>query len=647
MISDMVILSYLGGFVARCGCNAASATTCDAIVLCVAANLGPGLRYDAVTGDLAVRISGDAGNAARFGSDMGIYVPGGDTNPDPTSGRKTVAGLGARIVGATQGGAGSMLPFGAPQSVEYGVANQLDFISFHTFALQDGVAVNRWSAPSHALNTYTDNPSNIQANLISSLQLPFLNVDAGTRDSPTGRNSGAPSPILSPDGGWFGFYAPQFAPTTLAEALWQLAARSVALILPFGSLLEEEVARGLDAVVRAVVQTLAQDWTMVGIPAYISNPDGDDPPVVKAPLADWVDSVTGAGLIPMVDLFDEKVAAEAPGARWTPAEILATGAAWVRVQSPIRSSGLTQERIEELIDAGFDVIAQTSGRQWETTQMFDLGVRGIMSDSAVYSRGVRGEAGDLDYRRRRVIPGLTTRTTAEGAFTRLTDDGISTGSGETGYARQSATGRYFPARFDWEGGIGKRLHSQLLGELCPHEFTDNYDLRMRFRFDPQQTEHPYGSAPKLGVFFASPTDRNITHASGVVEPHINGYWFYVIVGTQQQGEIKLGKFNDGVFSFLDQSLSLPSIALNSWIYFHIQVRNPTLTLTVGHSTLPPGEPEPQVSIDDTDHRGAYTFYGWEDDYALPADNQGFAHGYDAYQAFATSQPMYAAIPAGA
>lgn len=630
---------------ARCGCNAASATTCDAIILCVAANLGPGLRYDAITGDLAVRLSGQAGNAARLGSDWGIYVPGGEVSPDPVSGRKTVAGLGARIAGATQGGAGGMLPFGAPQSIEYGVANRLDFVSFHTFALADNVAVNRWTGPQMSLNTYTDNPSSIDIGDLSSLQLPFLNIDAGTRESPTGRNSGAPATLLSPDGGWFGFYAPQFAPMTLAEALWSLAARSVALIVPYGNVSVQEGARNVDAAIAAVVQTLAQDWAIISIPAYIANPDGSDPLVVKAPLADWVDAVTAAGLTPLVDLFDEKAAAVAPGARWTPAEISATGASWVRTQSPGRSAGLISvERIQELVGAGFDVIAQTTGRHWDTTQMYGLGARGIMSDTPVYSRGARGEAGDLDYRKTKVIPGLTARTTMEGSCTRLTDDGFGTSAGDNGFARQAAPGRYFPARFGWDDGYGKHLHSQLLGELCPFESGENYDLRIRFRVDPQQGEFPSGSAPKLGVFFAAPDDRNITWQEGEDASHVNGYAFWVRVGLSGTGDLVLAKWNNGVETMLDNgSVGFPTLQYGEWFYFHINVRNPTLTLTAGHITVPE---DIQVSVDDTDHRGTYAHYIWEDDYLPPATNQGFGHGYDAYPRFDIAQPMYEAIPAG-
>ena len=619
---------------ARCGCNAASATTCDAIVLCVAANLGPGLRYDASSGNLAVRFSGDPDNAAGLGSDSGIYVPGGDASVDPTSGRKSVAGLGPRINGATQGGAGGILPWGSPQSIEYGVSAGLDFIAFHSYALADGVAVNRWSSPTTRLSTYTDNPAEVEVSKISSLQLPFLNLDAGTRASPTGRNTGAPSSLLTPNGGWFGFYAQQYTPLTLAQALWQLAARSVAMVIVYGIQEEAQVARNLAAAIQAVVQTLAQPWTLMSVPAYIS--EGEGLPQVKSPIQDWAADVTGAGIAPMIDLFDEQDPDISPQEWWTPAEVLATGARWVRMQSPLRFGSQDSSRIQEMVDADLNVIVQTSSRQWETAYMYALGARGIMSTSPVYARGGRGEPGDLDYRQT-TIPGLVTRTSAEGALTRSTENGIDTRSGEVGYARSSAVGRYFPAQYGWEGGIGAHLHSQLLGELCPFPNPIDYWLRVRFRVDPLQEETVPGVVPKIGVFFGASSDRDITWFEGEDSSHVNGYAVWAHIGTTDQGLVELRKFTNGS-SVAIGSAQFPAIAYGNWIYCRIRVTPSGITVTVGHST---GKEDLVISANDTDYRGAYAFYTWEDDYRLPADNQGFYHGYAPYANFQTTQPMYA------
>lgn len=616
---------------ARCGCNAASATTCDAIVLCVAANLGPGLRYDTVTGQLAVRLSGDAGNAARFGSDDGIFVPGPDTSPDPASGRKTIAGLPARAFAASNTGGGNMIPFGSPDGIEYGIANRMDILQISTFALADGVAIARWDGPNTSLSSRTDNPSSIQTKMISSVTLPSLLVDAGARDTPTGRLSGAPPALLSPDGGWFGFYARNFTPITLTEALHQVAARAVVHVAVYAGVVQEELERFLAGAMRAVIQAGAQDWAMVSVPGYMLNDEGTD--MIIAPLDEWVSDMIAAGITPIVDLFDDSAASTVV----TPAQVVASGSQWVR----FNTNGTSYERMQEFVDAGLQVDIQVrSSRHWEVQQAYGIGARVVAADSPVYARGARGESGDLDYRKTTVIPGLLTRTMMEGCLTQFTEDGISTQ--DIGWARQSAEGRNFSAGFGRVNGIGARITSQLLGELCPYEVTPSHRLRVRFRVDPTQTTPVSGTVPKLGLFVAAPTDRDTTtFDDGVTPPHlnpwVNGYWCHVRVGTDNQGQVTLGKVTDGVYEVLENSESFPSITYGEWIYMSVTLTTTNVILATGHNPLPN---DIIYNVADATHRGPYAFYAWEDDFTPPITNAGFAHGYSAYQQFQTTAPMY-------
>jgi hypothetical protein len=600
-------------------------------VLCVAANLGAGLRYDSVTGLLAVRISADAGNAASFGSDNGIYVPGGGASPDPASGRRTIAGLPARIFAASTTGGGSMTPFGSPDGLEYGIANRLDILNISNYALSDGVSIARWDGPNTSLTNRTDNPSTIATKFISSLALPSLLVDAGARDTPTGRESGAPPALLTPDGGWFGFYARNYTPITLAEALHQVAARAVVYLAIYGGSLEAEVATYVAGAINAVIQTGAQDWVLVGVPGYVDDGVGGMEP---SPINDWVGDVVGAGLTPVVDLFDDAVG----GSVITAAEVVATGAEWVRLaQSNLApDGGVTFARVQEFINAGLQVIVQVrSSRQFDVAQAYTNGVRGVSSDNPVYSRGIRGEAGDLDYRKTVVIPGLVTRTMMEGALTHATETG--TGAARIGWARQSAEGRNFTERFMWESGVGGHLMSQLLGELCPYEITPSYRLRLRFRIDNASETVPNGTEPKLGVFFNSPTDRDITWFEPDENPeHINGYWFNIQVGAVNRGRVTMGKFNDGNHSVLLQSSVVPTVVYGSWIYFNITVTGANISLGVGHQ----GVDYEIGTVADSDHRGQYAFYTWEDAYSSPAANAGFDHGYSAYDEATIDKPMW-------
>lgn len=599
-------------------------------MLCVAANLGPGLRYDGLNGVIAARLSGDSGNAASFGSDGGIYVPDAGASPDPASGRKTIAGLPEQIAGGDRTGAGSMVPLGSPHAIEYAVANRLDLVFLSTFGLADEVAVTRWDDPKSNLDVRTDNPSTIDLDLVSSLTLPSLWVDAGARDTPTGRNSGAPPALLSPDGGWFGFYALNYTPVTLAQALHQLAARAVAYLAPFGGVVEADIERYIAASIDAVIQAGAQQWAIQGVNGYMSDSGGN---TVVAPFAPWVGDVIAAGLTPAVDLSDDNPG----GFLVTPAAVVASGAQWVRMVSDETTGGTSLARIQQFVDAGLQVIVRVrSSRQWDAMQVWALGVRGITSDSPVYTRGARNEAGDLDYRKEIVIPGLITRTSMEGALTPQTNFGI--GLDDVGWARQSSVGRNFSAMFGWEGGIGPHLNSQLLGELCPYEVTADYRLRVRFRVDSPSTPVPAGSQPKLGIFFNAPTDRDIAWYEPDPNPtHVNGYWANINVGTVGQGDITLGKFNDGNFTVLaTNTTAFPTILYGQWINFNIRTTATTVTIGVGHPT----GPETTVSANDADHRGPYAFYAWEDAYTAPAGNAGFAHGYSAYELFETTSPMY-------
>lgn len=598
-------------------------------MLCVAANLGPGLRYDSVNGVLAVRLSGDAGNAASFGSDGGIFVPGSGASPDPASGRKTIAGLPAMAAGGSSTGAGAMVPIGSPLGIEYAVANGLDIVNMSNFALADNVAFARWDGPESNLDVRTDNPSTMDLRFLSSLTLPSLLVDAGARDTPTGRLSGAPASLLTPDGGWFGFYANNYTPMTLVEALHRLAARAVAYLAVFGGAVEADLERYIAASMDAVIQAGAQQWALQGINGYMDDAGGN---TVVAPFAPWVGDAIAAGLTPAVDLFDDFPG----GGLVTPAAVVASGAEWVRITSDETTGGASFARIQEFVDAGLQVIVNVrSSRQFSALQAWSAGVRGVTSDSPVYTRGARGAAGDLDYRKEIVIPGLISRTQMEGSLTPLTNMGI--GTFDAGWARQSAEGRNFSAQFAWVDGVGPHLNSQLLGELCPYEITSDYRLRVRFRVDTAATPVPAGTEPKLGVFFNSPTDQDIAWYEPASNPtHINGYWVSIRVGSVGQGDVTLGKFNDGNFTVLaTNTTSFPSVSFGNWISFAMRTTPTTITVDVAHTT---GTFTP-LTVNDSDHRGPYAFYAWEDAYTPPADNAGFAHGYSAYADF-ENFPMY-------
>ena len=109
------------------------------------------------------------------------------------------------------------------------------------------------------------------------------------------------------------------------------------------------------------------------------------------------------------------------------------------------------------------------------------------------------------------------------------------------------------------------------------------------------------------------------------------------VGDTATGNVVMGKYNNGNFTSLDNSMNFTMISVDDWVQFLITVTPTTVSLGV---SIDGGPPDQTVTLNDADHRGPYAFYGWEDDHTLPADNAGFIHGYSAYETFATTSPMY-------
>src|SRR5690606_26394506 len=246
---------------ARCGCNTVQSTTCEAIMACIVANLGPGLDYNEQTRQIEVRISTDAGNAARFGSDGDLYAPVA-TAPGPIQWPVTVATLPAQAIAAT-GGSNTVLPSTSPQAIEYAAANRIDIYATSVCAMDDGVALEVIANRDSNSSTYLDNPSVVAWHQVGSVAVPSMVYDAGTRVSPTARN--APSDFTDPDGGWAGFYSHPYAVRTVAELLRIVRGRMVvAMFVRLEGLTDDaQAVAAVESVVNAVVAAGAQDWVII------------------------------------------------------------------------------------------------------------------------------------------------------------------------------------------------------------------------------------------------------------------------------------------------------------------------------------------------------------------------------------------------
>jgi hypothetical protein len=576
-------------------------TTCDAIMSCIAANLGLGLDYDEVTRQIDLRISSDAGNSAGLGTDDGLYA-GTATGPDAMTWPKTVDTLPAQAISANGGGTlvGAST---SPQLIEYAIANDLDIYTVGTYLLADGVPYEQIGSLTQAVNVYTDNPAAIANRYLSSLTVQQLNYDAGTRQSPTGANTGASSQFLTPYGGWGGFYAPQYKARTISEMLRQIRGRIVVGLHPQRlGLTPEQIEAEIRAVVDAVVDAGAQEWVII----YISGVLDDN---TRSPLATWVPIVTAAGITAGVTLTAEH---EQVGSVWTPAEIVATGATWVEVRGGSDPNPATDARITALVGAGLEVQVSLDGRQYWVDYSFDLGARSVRVPDGVYARGATTHPRALTYRRT-LIPGLSTRTPDIGVMTPKTDDEQALFN--AGFARVDQPGRWFPANYAWTGTTARIRNHQLLGTICPIPNTTNYRIRLRVR---RENATPLGGS--LAVVVASPTDREYSWIAPASNNTIaNGYLaeLRTFTGSTNAFSMRLYRVLNGIQTAIASVVNGAWLRVGEWALISVTVTPTQVSFSATDSVT-----TTTATASDTTHRGAYAFYQWSDQGAP------FVHGYD-------------------
>lgn len=573
---------------------------------CIVANLGPGLDYNEATGQLEVDLSTDAGNAARIGTDGGLWAPAA-TGPGPIVWPKTVASLPAQAIGAT-GGSNLVGPSTSPRLIEYAIAQDLDIYTIGCYQLADGTVFEGVGEAASSITGYTDNPASIDYQYLSSGTVQALSYDAGTRVSPTSRASGAPAEFLTPDGGWGGFYAHPYKPRTVSELLRIVRGRIVVALHPQREdLTEAQIEAELRATAATVVAAGAQDWTMIYVPGALA--DG-----TQAPLADWVPIVTGAGITAGVSLMDE----DQMPSPWAPAALVATGATWVAVRSRANPDrGVSDARISELVAAGLQVEVYTDARQYWTQHAFGLGARSVRSPDGVYARGGRGQAGDLDYRQT-IIPGLATRGSVTGGVTPK----VITGSAvfNTGFARTDATGRWFPPQYGWEGSTGRYANHQLLGTVCPMPDTANFELRLRMRHGPSSL---LDSSRWAGIFWGAADDRDISQLrGGAVNTARSGYNCVVFEPVGQSPRMGIYRHDAGVSTALNTHTGGPGWAIEEWIELVVTVTGTQISFNASGAGTGAG-----ISAVDGTYRGPYACYAWSDQ-GVAGGRNPFYHGYD-------------------
>jgi len=563
---------------ARCGCQGAGSTTCEAIVRCVALNLGPGLMF--TNGRLQVRLSRDGGNCIRFGSDDGLYAECGDTPPG--EGGKTIAGLPTPVQAGTYGGAGLVQSYASPQAIDYAVANRLDFIDSFSFSLQDDVAAWGPFTATQPVDTFTNNPASTPARELTSDIWVNLVADCGSPGgNPTGRGSGAPAAQLEPDGGWYGFLQQPYRLMTTAEALKTIAARTCVIL--------QQTTEGMadvQANINAILSIQAQDWVM---PSIGTQSLGTATEFLDRGIQ-WV----------CVNVNNNTTI--------TPAAVFDSGATWVKINE---AQGMA--RVQEFIDAGLQVLSGYTARQTTGQTLLGMGARGLISADPVYHRGAFGP----DWQQYRTdVLSFQTRMTETGMLTQPTDTLALVAA--RGYPKLAEAGRFFNLRFGWTGGLPRNSNNQLLGKFCPIPNPTAYTISMECQVD--QGTLPAGTVPKLGWIIGSDNDLDPSQVIGTpAKATRHGYGCFIRVGTGSTGQLVIGRYEPtGAFTELAVAATGP-VTPNEWIELEVVVDDTSITLRRTNGTI--GE----VTVNDTIWRGPYVFHLWEDQNATTG--APFVHGY--------------------
>jgi len=481
------------------------------------------------------------------------------SEPIPGACVATVGGLGDFVHAGAAGGAYLLHPQGSPQALDYALDHALDMVMGTTWSTADEVAVWQVYGPEVPLDLYTTSPTTAAGGGVMSSDWISLHVDAGTTESPTGRNAYAPSQHIDPDGGWYGWYAPQYQPLTLAGVLRRLQQRIVTFAQIDNTSDGAQAQRNVTAALRAVSTACTHDSTILGV-----NYD----------MAAYVETIENAQVTPAiyVDAGETDVTAD---------QVAATGVEWVRL-----SASWSEAQIAPFIAAGLNVILLTGARHWSTLRAQALGARGIASNDPVYARGALGEI--YQYYRRPTIS-YVRRQTEIGHLTTMTDlQGV---VDARGFTKSTEYGL-----FTWVTEDRPR-NSILIGGACPLPDPETGSYTFEAQVDAPGGPLPTGESPKIGVTICQPDDQDTAPESG----NGSGYACFVRVGTESTGQLEIGKLVPGApYEVLATSTTSQAVPPNDWMTFRIEISPTALTLTRTDTATPYS-----VTTTDTQFRGPY------------------------------------------
>lgn len=545
---------------------------------------GPGIEWDPGTQCVQAKLSNDAGQATRFGTDSGIYTPGG---PGPVPGvcGQTIDDLppAPNVVGA-KSLAGLHNPYSSPYGVDYCLANGLDIIHFQvaTNAEDVGVVADYWDDKISGGRTSIYIGQDVRQLTTSQCQSAYnyagdvddpVSYQRPDPDSPTGRDDRR--------GGWYGYLAQRYHQPLAEDFLRKIAAKSIALL---ACTPQPETAYGTEAThirgaIRAVLGHCAQQWAMIGVSSI-----------------DNATTVINAGITPVLgDTWPD------PPATWgvtelpfPVADVTGAGVQWMALSDHYANSVFQAYQA-----AGINVLMIGNSRQSQATRIADLGIRGALCLDPVYYKQFRD-----GYGYRSASDPWEHRRMSTGQLTFATDQQlvISAGGFVRGRPEQSEQGLVLPAGF----GDDLARPSVLVWEspiTNPTDYTITWDMKWNTLATASAT------TAKMGLLVGAATDED-TYDWPENDPEHNprgypeGQKTLYRIFQRQNGEIGIAKWpsQTGAIQYLATQAS-PAIAADVWNSYTLRVTSTTLTFT---RTLSSGQQYSVVAQDDQ-YRGPYFF----------------------------------------
>lgn len=564
--------------------------------------LGPGLVYDEATDKIQVKLSKDAGNTTRFGTDEGIYSPG-EPGPVPAACGQTLADLPDHVVGAKMC-ACLHFPYSSPFGVDYALANQIDLVHFQVAATADGAGVvaDGWD------NKITGGHTSIYIGQ-DILQLSTSTVQsvwnfAGDLDDPVPYqrpNPDTPESRKDRKGGWYGWLSQNYYQPLAMDFMREIDAKAIALLActPHESAFGSEAVH-LQAGIRTVLAACAQNWSLLGV-STIEN----------------ATTVLNAGCVPILGK-EWPTIPDAWGVTELPfpvADVTAAGISWMAL-----SDFYANSVFEAYSAAGIQVLMIGNSRHSQISRIEEVGARGMLcGDPAYYQQGLNGS---LTYRvatdpweHRRMAAGQLTHRTDMQEVLRGVGGGL-----VRGLPQAQAQGLIIPEGF----GEGIGMASILTWEspfTNPETYTMTWDVKWN-SLAPTSS----GNA-KVSVLFGAPTDESTfdwPQDDPVKNPHglPRGQRSMYRAFQRQNGEIgiALRATDTDSLVYLNRT-STPAMVPGKWSKYTMRVTPTTLTMT--RTDIESGQSY-SIAAEDATHRGAYAFIEKEESFGdLPATN-GFS-----------------------